>query len=125
MAGLTAAYREPPPFKGNQRERGRATKHDGRLEQVLRAAAILGGPRGREDSRTTHRVQSPPLPQQRRCGFMPWDPAGAGRRAGNLRLALGRSGLARGVESRLQEAGDGVPAAAKRQSSGPRGLREL
>ncbi|KAJ1137671.1 hypothetical protein NDU88_004069 [Pleurodeles waltl] len=34
-------------------------KQDGRLEQVLRAATILEGRRGREDSRTTHRVRSP------------------------------------------------------------------
>ncbi|KAJ1110486.1 hypothetical protein NDU88_007837 [Pleurodeles waltl] len=41
---------------------GRATKQDGRLERVLRAAVIPEGRRGREDSRTTHRVRSPSTP---------------------------------------------------------------
>ncbi|KAJ1150112.1 hypothetical protein NDU88_002910 [Pleurodeles waltl] len=39
--------------------RGRATKQDGRLERELRAQAIPEGRRGREDSRTTHRVRCP------------------------------------------------------------------
>ncbi|KAJ1156665.1 hypothetical protein NDU88_009383 [Pleurodeles waltl] len=101
----------------------RATKQDGRLERVPRAVTILGG--GAKDSRTTHRVRSPPLPQQRRRRFMPGDPAGARRKAGNSRLAPGRQGLARGAESRLRETGDGAPAATRRQLSNPRGLREL
>ncbi|KAJ1112126.1 hypothetical protein NDU88_000394 [Pleurodeles waltl] len=44
------------------RGRGRATKQDGRLEQVLRAATIPEGRRGREDSRTTYRIRSPSTP---------------------------------------------------------------
>ncbi|KAJ1100891.1 hypothetical protein NDU88_005966 [Pleurodeles waltl] len=44
------------------RGRGRATKQDGRLERELRAVAIPEGRRGREDSRTTHRVRSPSTP---------------------------------------------------------------
>ncbi|KAJ1207226.1 hypothetical protein NDU88_002618 [Pleurodeles waltl] len=42
--------------------RGRATKQDGRLERELRAVAIPEGRRGREDSRTTHRVRCPSTP---------------------------------------------------------------
>ncbi|KAJ1106795.1 hypothetical protein NDU88_004193 [Pleurodeles waltl] len=50
--------------------RGRATKQDGHLERELRAATILEGRRGREDSRTTHLHNSgdaepcPGAPQQ-------------------------------------------------------------
>ncbi|KAJ1201451.1 hypothetical protein NDU88_005260 [Pleurodeles waltl] len=42
--------------------RGRATKQDGRLERELSAEAVLEGRRGREDSRTTHRVRCPSTP---------------------------------------------------------------
>ncbi|KAJ1210988.1 hypothetical protein NDU88_006350 [Pleurodeles waltl] len=42
--------------------RGRATKQDGRLERELRAEAVPEGRRGREDSRTTHRVRCPSTP---------------------------------------------------------------
>ncbi|KAJ1107879.1 hypothetical protein NDU88_005266 [Pleurodeles waltl] len=42
--------------------RGRATKQDGRLERVLRAATIPERQRGREDSRTTYRIRSPSTP---------------------------------------------------------------
>ncbi|KAJ1175672.1 hypothetical protein NDU88_000959 [Pleurodeles waltl] len=42
--------------------RGRATKQDGRLERELRAEAVPEGRRGREDSRTTHRVWCPSTP---------------------------------------------------------------
>ncbi|KAJ1137657.1 hypothetical protein NDU88_004055 [Pleurodeles waltl] len=41
---------------------GRATKQDGRLERELRAEAVPEGRRGREDSRTTHRVRCPSTP---------------------------------------------------------------
>ncbi|KAJ1110489.1 hypothetical protein NDU88_007840 [Pleurodeles waltl] len=41
---------------------GRATKQDGHIERELRAVAIPEGRRGREDSRTTHRVRSPSTP---------------------------------------------------------------
>ncbi|KAJ1151952.1 hypothetical protein NDU88_004731 [Pleurodeles waltl] len=44
------------------RGRGRATKQDGRLERELRAEAVPEGRRGREDSRTTHRVRCPSTP---------------------------------------------------------------
>ncbi|KAJ1188766.1 hypothetical protein NDU88_005523 [Pleurodeles waltl] len=50
-------------FKSNDyRGRGRATKQDGRLERELRAEAVPEGRRGREDSRTTHRVRCPSTP---------------------------------------------------------------
>ncbi|KAJ1130515.1 hypothetical protein NDU88_008866 [Pleurodeles waltl] len=42
--------------------RGRATKQDGRLERELRAEAVPEGRRGREDSRTTHRVRCSSTP---------------------------------------------------------------
>ncbi|KAJ1207394.1 hypothetical protein NDU88_002785 [Pleurodeles waltl] len=45
-----------------KRGRGRATKQDGRLERELRAEAVPEGRRGREDSRTTHRVRCPSTP---------------------------------------------------------------
>ncbi|KAJ1122278.1 hypothetical protein NDU88_000774 [Pleurodeles waltl] len=48
----------PPEVAG----RGRATKQDGRLERELRAEAVPEGRRGREDSRTTHRVRCPSTP---------------------------------------------------------------
>ncbi|KAJ1150928.1 hypothetical protein NDU88_003715 [Pleurodeles waltl] len=50
---------KPNASKKGYRGRDRATKQDGRLERVLRAATILEGRREREDSRTTHRVRSP------------------------------------------------------------------
>ncbi|KAJ1209709.1 hypothetical protein NDU88_005082 [Pleurodeles waltl] len=43
----------------DKRGRGRATKQDGRLERELRAEVVPEGRRGREDSRTTHRVRCP------------------------------------------------------------------
>ncbi|KAJ1156081.1 hypothetical protein NDU88_008806 [Pleurodeles waltl] len=52
----------PMGVAGPRKGRGRATKQDGRLERELRAVAIPEGRRGREDSRTTHRVRSPSTP---------------------------------------------------------------
>ncbi|KAJ1163957.1 hypothetical protein NDU88_004404 [Pleurodeles waltl] len=57
---------------------------------------ILGGRRGRGDSQTSHCVRGPPLPQQRRRGLMPGDPAGAGQKAENSRLAPGGQSLQEG-----------------------------
>ncbi|KAJ1150551.1 hypothetical protein NDU88_003342 [Pleurodeles waltl] len=48
--------------KRHTRGRGQATKQDGRLERELRAEAVPEGRRGREDSRTTHRVRCPSTP---------------------------------------------------------------
>ncbi|KAJ1179865.1 hypothetical protein NDU88_005098 [Pleurodeles waltl] len=50
---------KPRRLNHNISGRGRATKQDGRLERELRAEAVPEGRRGREDSRTTHRVRCP------------------------------------------------------------------
>ncbi|KAJ1190874.1 hypothetical protein NDU88_000193 [Pleurodeles waltl] len=56
---VNSVRRTHPETKYYYRGRGRATKQDGRLERELRAEAVPEGRRGREDSRTTHRVRCP------------------------------------------------------------------
>ncbi|KAJ1213723.1 hypothetical protein NDU88_001355 [Pleurodeles waltl] len=55
-------FKDHKQIKHHKRGRGRATKQDGRLERELRAEAVPEGRRGREDSRTTHRVRCPSTP---------------------------------------------------------------
>ncbi|KAJ1155592.1 hypothetical protein NDU88_008321 [Pleurodeles waltl] len=105
--------------------RGRATKQDGRLERELRAEAVPEGRRGREDSRTTHRVWCPSTPTTAATRNHVRGPRRSGTQGRKLAILPRpiRPGK-RGAESRLRKTADGVPVAARSKLNRPQGLRE-
>ncbi|KAJ1136808.1 hypothetical protein NDU88_003222 [Pleurodeles waltl] len=103
--------------------RGRATKQDGRIERELRAVAIPEGRRGREDSRTTHRVRCPSTPTTaatRNHARGPRRSGTQGRKLATLPRPI-KPGKRGGVAS--SEDRGRVPAAARSKLNRPQGLR--